>query len=86
MTVKMDSAGRIVLPKPIRDHLGLTPGAELELTEADGKLTLAPAEEPSALVRENGRWVMTGKLPPGFNMLKFIEDEREARIREIGGW
>ena len=32
--VAMDRAGRIVLPKRIRDALGLEPGVELDLTKA----------------------------------------------------
>jgi AbrB family looped-hinge helix DNA binding protein len=85
MTVKMDSAGRIVLPKPVRDHFGLGPGAELELLEEEGKLTLTPPRI-SGLTKKEGRWVFTGKLPAGFDMQKFIDDEREERIRQQGGW
>jgi AbrB family looped-hinge helix DNA binding protein len=86
MTVKMDSAGRIILPKPVRDHLGLTPGAEFELSEQNGRLTLSPTQGTSGLEKKDGRWVFCGKLPPGFDFQKFIEDEREERIRQQGGW
>ena len=86
MTVRMDSAGRIVVPKPVRDHLGLSAGSELELVEEAGKLTLRPIESEGGLVRKEGRWVFTGKLPEGFDLQKFIEDEREERIRQQGGW
>jgi AbrB family looped-hinge helix DNA binding protein len=33
MTLKIDKAGRIVLPKPIRQRLGLRAGAALEVRE-----------------------------------------------------
>ena len=85
MTVKMDSAGRIVLPKPVREHLALSPGAELDLEEENGKLTLTPTARTSGLVRKDGYWVMTGKLPPGFDFQKFIDEMREERFREIMG-
>jgi len=29
----MDKAGRVVLPKPVRDHLRLRPGSNFELEE-----------------------------------------------------
>ncbi|MEN9840296.1 MAG: Antidote-toxin recognition MazE, bacterial antitoxin, partial [Verrucomicrobiota bacterium] len=32
MTITIDRAGRVVLPKSIRDRFHLTPGTEIELT------------------------------------------------------
>jgi AbrB family looped-hinge helix DNA binding protein len=40
MRVAIDGVGRIVIPKPMRDALGIDGPTELELTEADGKLEL----------------------------------------------
>ncbi len=55
MTV--DSAGRVVLPKPLRDQLGLAPGDTLAL-ESDGeRVTLRPVRSSSALRKEEGVWV-----------------------------
>jgi len=86
MTITIDSAGRIVVPKAIRDHLGLAAGTELEIAEADGKFTLTPVRNTSGLTKRDGRWVFSGKLPPAFDLQKFIEDEREERIKKQGGW
>lgn len=38
MRTTIDSAGRIVVPKPLRDELGLQPGQVLELEVTDGRL------------------------------------------------
>jgi AbrB family looped-hinge helix DNA binding protein len=40
MRVAIDGVGRIVIPKPMRDALGIDGPTELELTEVDGKLEL----------------------------------------------
>jgi AbrB family looped-hinge helix DNA binding protein len=40
MRVAIDGVGRIVIPKPMRDELGINGPSELELTEVDGKLEL----------------------------------------------
>jgi AbrB family looped-hinge helix DNA binding protein len=38
MKTTIDSAGRLVVPKPLRDELGFAPGMELELCAVDGRL------------------------------------------------
>ena len=41
MRTTIDAAGRLVVPKPLREELGFAPGAELELTAVDGRLEVA---------------------------------------------
>jgi AbrB family looped-hinge helix DNA binding protein len=41
MRVAIDGVGRIVIPKPTRDALGIDGPTELELTERDGCLELS---------------------------------------------
>jgi AbrB family looped-hinge helix DNA binding protein len=38
MRATIDMAGRVVIPKPLRDRLGFAPGTELELDAVDGRL------------------------------------------------
>jgi AbrB family looped-hinge helix DNA binding protein len=38
--LKVDKAGRIVLPKPVREKLQLAPGDELVLESLDDRITL----------------------------------------------
>jgi AbrB family looped-hinge helix DNA binding protein len=38
MRTTIDAAGRLVVPKPLRDELGFAPGAELDLQAVDGRL------------------------------------------------
>ncbi|MGI8632844.1 MAG: AbrB/MazE/SpoVT family DNA-binding domain-containing protein [Solirubrobacterales bacterium] len=37
----IDSAGRLVVPKALRERLGFAPGIELELEEVDGALQIS---------------------------------------------
>jgi AbrB family looped-hinge helix DNA binding protein len=47
MHVTIDSAGRVVVPKPVRSELGLTPGTQLEIEVVDDHIELyAPQAKP----------------------------------------
>jgi AbrB family looped-hinge helix DNA binding protein len=60
MRTTIDAGGRVVIPKPIRDRLGLRPGAEVELAEADGRVEIRPALSAMDLVEVDGRLVAQG--------------------------
>ena len=49
MRTAIDGAGRIVVPKPLRDALGLSPGQVLEITAGDGRLEIVIAATPMIL-------------------------------------
>lgn len=85
MTLKIDKAGRVILPKPLRDRLGLREGSDLDLQETAEGVLLKPAERRPSMVKKQGLWVHTGKLPPGFNAVEAIRDDREERIRKLAG-
>src|SRR6266851_6162720 len=53
----LDKAGRIVLPKPVRDKLQLAPGDELELESLDDLITLRPLRGTAQLRKKRGVWV-----------------------------
>ena len=51
MRTTIDAAGRMVVPKPLRDELGLTAGVELEARVVDGRLVVVV---PSRVRTEEG--------------------------------
>lgn len=51
MRTTIDRAGRVVVPKPLREALGLGGGQEVEITARDGRLELEPAPVPMRLVK-----------------------------------
>lgn len=85
MTLKIDNAGRIVVPKPIRDRLGLRAGSDIEITETPDGIVLKPVAERPAMERVNGLWVHHGHTPAQFDWDRFLSEEREERSRGILG-
>jgi AbrB family looped-hinge helix DNA binding protein len=50
--ITIDRAGRVVVPKPMREQLGLTPGQEIEIRVRDGKiLEIEPSSVPMHVER-----------------------------------
>ena len=63
MRLTLDKAGRIVIPKPVREALRLEPGDMLELEQAGDALTLRPVRGTGPLVKEQGVWVFRSGRP-----------------------
>ena len=62
MKVTLDRAGRVVLPKTLRDELQLSPGDTLDVTVKGDEVTLRPGRGATPLQKERGVWVFrTGK-------------------------
>jgi len=61
METMIDQAGRILLPKPLRDALGLLPGTKVDISQYGAGLQLLPAGRTARLVEEDGVLVATGE-------------------------
>lgn len=54
MRATIDGAGRVVIPKQLRQAAALEPGQELEITEHDGRIEIEPVPVPVRLVERDG--------------------------------
>lgn len=80
MRTTIDAAGRIVVPKAMREALDLKPGQALEIRAADGRLEIEAAATPMSL-RKRGKGAVA---VPDIELPKLTSAEvREAleRIR-----
>jgi len=66
MKTTIDAAGRIVVPKALRERLGLAEGRVLDIREREGRLEIELTPTPMTLVKRRGGRVAvpTRKLPP----------------------
>jgi AbrB family looped-hinge helix DNA binding protein len=76
MKTAIDGAGRVVVPKALRDQLGLSPGRELEIHARDGALVIEPLPTPVTLVKRGKRVV----AKPKAELPKLTQDEIRAAL------
>lgn len=84
-TLTMDSAGRVVLPKAIRDKLHLVTGSKLRADIVGDKLELeVDAPETKVVKNKAGLPVVMGW--EGFNAVEAIKQSRAEREERIVGF
>ncbi len=85
-TVEIDKAGRIVVPKKLRDAMHLTPGTRLSVERMGDRLVFEQSFPEPQLVMKDGMWVMsagTSAATEDVNLL--IDEQRERRMRYVAG-
>ena len=80
MRTTIDKAGRVVIPAPLRDKAGFTPGAELEITVDEQGVRLERVAEGPRLVRIGKRLVARPRAAtdsrPSVDVGALVEEER----------
>jgi AbrB family looped-hinge helix DNA binding protein len=62
MELTLDKFGRILIPKEIREELGLRPGSSLHLEKLKDGIQLKAIEDGQSLVRKGSTLVFVGKM------------------------
>jgi AbrB family looped-hinge helix DNA binding protein len=83
MEIRIDKAGRIVVPKPLRERLGFKPDTELEAVEQLEGVLLKRVKPRPSMVKVDGLWVHQGSADPGASWDRILEDVREERIESV---
>ncbi|MBX3142070.1 MAG: AbrB/MazE/SpoVT family DNA-binding domain-containing protein [Trueperaceae bacterium] len=87
-TVTIDAAGRLVIPKTLRDAAGLRPGMPLQARLRDGRIEIEPAPTAVSLVMKDGIGVARSAGAPGEDEPVLLASEVEtvrARLRDERG-
>lgn len=76
MKSTVDAVGRIVVPKPLRDALGLRAGSVVDVSRYGSGLQIVPTGRTARLVDESGVLVATGETT--------IDDEAVLGLLDSG--
>lgn len=84
LKVQIDPAGRVVLPKKVRERFRLQGGDTLALEIKGDTIQLRPQESRARLERVNGVLVLvdSSPLPEGKDL---VAESREERIEQLAG-
>ena len=80
VTVKVDASGRVVIPRDLRDALGIPDGGELRLSVQDGVLRATTRLAALRRIRAEVR-ALPGIAPPASDAL--IADRRAEAARGL---
>lgn len=84
ITITLGKAGRLVVPKSIRDSLGLHEGSRLKLEVQGGRLQANPEPDPVDIGMKDGFPVIQSGPPlKRGNIVQAIKTERDARDKRI---
>jgi len=81
METTLDKFGRIVIPKRVRDGLGLKPGAVLQIEQANQRILMEPVNEEAHMVVKNGVLVFLGTATG--DIVGAIEVNRQGRLKKL---
>lgn len=85
-TLTLDKAGRVVLPKPVRDEMQLRAGDSLELESSEDRIVLRPRRGGVGLHQKQGIWVFgVGEPIPAGGTDKLLSDMRREREQSFLG-
>jgi AbrB family looped-hinge helix DNA binding protein len=84
--VTLDRAGRVVIPKTLRDELRLSAGDTFDLTVKGDEVTLRPRRGATPLQKERGVWVLcTGEPLATGETEETLRNIRAHRQRQNAG-
>jgi AbrB family looped-hinge helix DNA binding protein len=82
MKTTIDGAGRIVVPKAVRDQLHLMPGSELEIDVLDNSVVIRHRDASEPLVEKQGILIHRGPKQTDIDVVAFLRTQRDARADE----
>jgi len=82
MLITLDKFGRVLIPKKMRETMGLVKESQVNLKYEENKIVIENVEK-SPFMEKDGLLVFTGKLDANWNDL--IKSQRKKRMNNVLG-
>jgi bifunctional DNA-binding transcriptional regulator/antitoxin component of YhaV-PrlF toxin-antitoxin module len=79
--VELDDQGRLVLPVPLAQRLGLARGTTLIVEQQTSDATYIRVQTPAPVIDKGGVFVITGVANQSLDHV--LRDEREQRLEDL---
>ena len=81
MLTTIDKFGRVIIPKKIRENLGIGVETTLNISAKGKQIVIEPVQDDNPVVDKDGILVFTGKLNIKRNNL--VKNDRNQRTRKL---
>jgi AbrB family looped-hinge helix DNA binding protein len=81
MVTTLDKFGRVIIPKRVREHLGIDTKTSLNISEDGKRIVIELIKEKAPVIDRNGILVFTGKLEDKESEL--IKSDRNRRMKKL---
>lgn len=81
MITTLDKYGRIIIPKKLRKHLGITESTYLDIKEDEKRIIIEPIQNEDAVVDKEDLLVYTGNISDEPDDL--LNKNRRKRIKKL---
>jgi len=82
-TITIGKAGRLVVPKSVRDRLHLREGSRLRVDVVADRLEMTPEVDEAKIEKRGKRRVLVGT--PGFNAVNAVQAMRDEYLDRLAG-
>lgn len=83
MIITIDRAGRLVIPKELRDEAGIEAGMPLQVTCREGRIEIEPRRRPIR-IEKRGRLQVAVSVDDGEPLTTSAVQQAQARVRARG--
>jgi AbrB family looped-hinge helix DNA binding protein len=81
MVTTLDKYGRVIIPKKVREHLGIDTKSSLNISEDGKRIIIELIKEKAPVVDRDGILVFSGKLEDKKSEL--IKSDRNKRMKKL---
>ncbi len=81
MVGSLDKYGRVLIPKKVREHLGIKPQSPINIIDDGQRIIIEPVHEADGLVEKDDVLIYTGKIQG--ELEQEIELDRAQRLKKL---